>query len=111
MSPAPLISIPSAPVPAGAEAAWFDGAGKARLRAALFPARGAVRGSIVLSGGRTEPIEKYLEVIEDLGSQQGSGVGGARVRVTEHAAQIGIGGGRVDRRSACRQGEKNTVIG
>ncbi len=66
MSPAPLISIPSAPVPAGAEAAWFDGAGKARLRAALFPARGAVRGSIVLSGGRTEPIEKYLEVIEDL---------------------------------------------
>lgn len=66
MSPAPLISIPSAPVPAGAEAAWFEGAGKARLRAALFPARGAVRGSIVLSGGRTEPIEKYFEVIEDL---------------------------------------------
>lgn len=66
MSPAPLISIPSAPVPAGAEAAWFEGAGKARLRAALFPARGAVRGSIVLSGGRTEPIEKYFEFIEDL---------------------------------------------
>ena len=66
MSPAPLISIPSAPVPAGAEAAWFEGAGKARLRAALFPSRGAVRGSIVLSGGRTEPIEKYFEVIEDL---------------------------------------------
>ena len=66
MSPAHLISIPSAPVPAGAEAAWFEGAGKARLRAALFPARGAVRGSIVLSGGRTEPIEKYFEVIEDL---------------------------------------------
>ena len=66
MSPAPLISIPSAPVPAGGEATWFEGAGKARLRAALFPARGQVRGSIVLSGGRTEPIEKYFEVIEDL---------------------------------------------
>ena len=66
MSPAPLISIPSAPVPAGGEATWFEGAGKARLRAALFPARGQVRGSIVLSGGRTEPIEKYFEVVEDL---------------------------------------------
>jgi alpha-beta hydrolase superfamily lysophospholipase len=66
MSAAPLISTPSAPVPAGGEAAWFEGAGKAKLRAALFPARGQVRGSIVLSGGRTEPIEKYFEVIEDL---------------------------------------------
>lgn len=66
MTPAPLISIPSAPVPAGGEAAWFEGAGKAPLRAALFPARGQVRGSIVLSGGRTEPIEKYFEFIEDL---------------------------------------------
>ena len=62
MSPAPLISIPSAPVPAGGEATWFEGAGKARLRAALFPARGQVRGSIVLSGGRTEPIEKSSAV-------------------------------------------------
>ncbi|WP_309643763.1 alpha/beta hydrolase [Phenylobacterium sp.] len=63
---APLISIPSAPIPSGGEADWFTGAGGVRLRAALFPAKGAAVGSIVLSGGRTEPIEKYFEVVEDL---------------------------------------------
>ncbi len=63
---APLTDIPSAPVPAGASARWIVGAGGAKLRAALFPARGTPRGSVVLSGGRTEPIEKYFEVIEDL---------------------------------------------
>ncbi|HEX7760067.1 MAG TPA: alpha/beta hydrolase, partial [Caulobacteraceae bacterium] len=31
-----------------------------------FPASGPVRGSVVLSGGRTEPIEKYFEIIEEL---------------------------------------------
>ncbi len=41
-------------------------AGRARLRVALFPASGAVRGSVVLSPGRTEPIEKYFEVVEEL---------------------------------------------
>lgn len=66
MSGAPLVSIPGAPTPAGGQAAWFKGADGAELRAALFPAKGAARGSIVLSGGRTEPIEKYFEVIEDL---------------------------------------------
>ena len=66
MTGAPLISIPDAPAPSGADAAWFEGSGKAPLRAALFPAKGTARGSIVLSGGRTEPIEKYFEVIEDL---------------------------------------------
>lgn len=66
MTDAPLISIPSAPVPAGGKAEWFVGASGARLRAALFPAKGAARGSVVLSGGRTEPIEKYFETIEDL---------------------------------------------
>ena len=63
---APLISIRGAPVPQGGEAEWFTGADGARLRAALFPAKGAVRGSIILSGGRTEAIEKYFETIEDL---------------------------------------------
>lgn len=63
---APLISIRGAPVPDGGEAEWFTGVDGARLRAALFPAKGEVRGSIVLSGGRTEAIEKYFETIEDL---------------------------------------------
>ena len=63
---APLYGTDAAPVPEGAAAEWFVGAGGARLRAALFPARGRVRGSVVLSGGRTEPIEKYFEVIGEL---------------------------------------------
>ena len=65
-APAPLISIPDAPAPAGAEARWIEGAGGVLLRAALFQAQGAVRGSVLLSPGRTEPIEKYFEVIADL---------------------------------------------
>ena len=65
-APAPLISIPQAPAPGGADAEWFEGAGGARLRAALFPAAGQPRGSVVLSPGRTEPIEKYFEAIVEL---------------------------------------------
>jgi alpha-beta hydrolase superfamily lysophospholipase len=62
---APLIETAEAKAPPGGEAAWYVGAGGARLRAALFePARRA-RGSIVLSGGRTEPIEKYYEFIAE----------------------------------------------
>jgi lysophospholipase len=63
---APLYGTDAAPVPEGALAEWFVGAGGARLRAALFAAKGKVRGSVVLSGGRTEPIEKYFEVIGEL---------------------------------------------
>ncbi|MFC3068704.1 alpha/beta fold hydrolase, partial [Phenylobacterium soli] len=63
--PAPLIATSDAPIPDGAEPAWISGAGGARLRAALFSPKGRARGSIVLSGGRTEPIEKYFEVIQD----------------------------------------------
>ena len=37
-----------------------------RLRAALFPPPGAARGSVILSPGRSEPIEKYFEVVRDL---------------------------------------------
>lgn len=62
---APLLSLPEAPVPAGGAAEWFEGAGGLRLRAALFPAANP-RGSVVLSSGRTEFIEKYLEVIGEL---------------------------------------------
>ncbi len=64
--PAPLVETPEAPIPPGAEPVWFKGADGARLRAALFTPKGAPRGSVVLSGGRTEPIEKYFEVIGEL---------------------------------------------
>jgi lysophospholipase len=66
LEPAPLIETPDAKAPAGAEASWYAGAGAARLRAALFTPPGRPRGSIVLSGGRSEPIEKYYEVIGEL---------------------------------------------
>lgn len=68
--PARLVSIPEAPVPdhgpnsTGAE--WFRGADGATLRAATFFPQGPARGSVVLSPGRSEPIEKYFEVVEDL---------------------------------------------
>ena len=64
--PAPLVSIPEAPVPQGGQAEWIDGRGAARLRAALFAPAGPARGSVVLSPGRTEPIEKYFEVVGEL---------------------------------------------
>ncbi|HKR90298.1 MAG TPA: alpha/beta hydrolase [Phenylobacterium sp.] len=62
---APLVTTPDAPAPPGGQAEWFRGAGGARLRAALFTPEGRVRGTIILSGGRTEPIEKYYETIGD----------------------------------------------
>lgn len=62
---APLLSLPEAPAPAGGTAEWVAGAGGARLRAAVFAATNPV-GTVVLSGGRTEFIEKYYEVIGEL---------------------------------------------
>ena len=66
---APLYGTDDAPVPEGGAAEWFTGAGGARLRAALFPATAPARGSVVLSGGRTEPIEKYYEVAAEFAAR------------------------------------------
>lgn len=65
LEPAPLVDTPDDPVPPGAEADWYMGAAGTKLRAALFTPPGRPRGSVVLSGGRTEPIEKYFETIRD----------------------------------------------
>jgi lysophospholipase len=62
---ASLLSIPEAEAPEG-RAEWFEGARGARLRAAIFPAQAPARGSVILSPGRTEPIEKYFEVVREL---------------------------------------------
>ena len=64
--PAPLVSIPEAPVPPRAAAHWLTAYDGVRLRCALFPVEGSPRGSVVLSPGRTEPIEKYFEVVREL---------------------------------------------
>lgn len=63
---APLHATPLAPIPAGGGGEWFDGQGGARLRAALFAPTGAAAGSVVVSPGRSEPIEKYFEVCRRL---------------------------------------------
>src|SRR6185503_3165023 len=63
---APLIATRETPVPRGLRASWFARPGGARLRAAVVAPPGPARGSVVLSGGRTEPIEKYFEVIGEL---------------------------------------------
>jgi len=63
--PAPLLSPPEGAFPPGTTAVWYRGAGGRRLRAAYCPAAQPV-GSVVLSPGRTEHIEKYVEVIGEL---------------------------------------------
>jgi lysophospholipase len=68
-SPAPLYVTAGAPTPDGGVAKWLTAPDGARLRAALFKPEGGVdraRGSVILSPGRTEPIEKYYEVIGEL---------------------------------------------
>lgn len=66
LEPAPLVATPGAPIPEGGEAHWLRAYDELRLRAAYFPPSGAARGSVVLSPGRTEPIEKYFEVVQEL---------------------------------------------
>jgi len=61
-----LVEIADAPIPPRAEVAWLTRPDGRRLRTALFAAAGAPRGSVILSGGRNEPIEKYFEVIAEL---------------------------------------------
>jgi lysophospholipase len=64
---APLMGVPGASSPPGGQGEWFRGAGGLRLRAAFWTPSALVaakpRGTVILSPGRTEPIEKYFEVI------------------------------------------------
>lgn len=63
---APLTELPDSPIPPNGAAEWFLGEDGAPLRAALFLPPGRPRGSVILSTGRTEAIEKYFEVVRDL---------------------------------------------
>lgn len=67
---APLMGVPEAVEPPGGRGEWFRGAGGLRLRAAFWTPSSLVaptpRGTVVLSPGRTEPIEKYFELIGNL---------------------------------------------
>jgi lysophospholipase len=64
--PAPFCVTADAPPPDGGGAEWLRAADGRRLRAALFAPPGPARGSVVLSPGRTEYIEKYFEAVRDL---------------------------------------------
>jgi lysophospholipase len=63
--PAPLPSSADWAFAPGAEAVWYRGAQGQRLRALFCPAPNPI-GSVVLSPGRTEHIEKYVEVVGEL---------------------------------------------
>ncbi len=66
MLDAPAIrSHPNGPAPSGGSAEWIEAAGGHRQRAAYYPAAEPV-GTVVISAGRTEFIEKYFEVIGEL---------------------------------------------
>ncbi|QUD86396.1 alpha/beta fold hydrolase [Phenylobacterium montanum] len=62
---APLLATADCAFPPGTRAIWYEGVGGLPMRAAFAPAE-QPRGSVVLSGGRTEPIEKYVEVVGEL---------------------------------------------
>ena len=62
---APLMGVPGAMPPPGGQGEWFRGAGGLRLRAAFWTPNAEPRGTVILSPGRTEPIEKYYEAIGD----------------------------------------------
>jgi len=65
---ADIVDVPGNPRPHGAQAIWFKSARDRRLRACVCPALPGVspRGTVIVSPGRTEFIEKYFEVARDL---------------------------------------------
>jgi lysophospholipase len=64
--PAYLHRVEGGPVFPDGNAFWISARSGRRLRSARFYPQGPARGSIMLSPGRTEPIEKYGEVASDL---------------------------------------------
>ena len=69
---APLMFTPESRAPDGGVGEWLRGAGGLRLRVGYWPApeggtsEGASRGTVFISPGRSEPIEKYYELARDL---------------------------------------------
>ena len=63
---APLMSIPESRPPEGGTGEWFRGAGGLRLRLGFWTCVRPPRGTVFISPGRSEPIEKYYELVGDL---------------------------------------------
>jgi len=60
------MAIPESRPPEGGVGEWFRGAGGLRLRLGFWSPKGKARGTVFISPGRAEPIEKYYEVVSDL---------------------------------------------
>jgi lysophospholipase len=66
------MSIPEAMCPPGGAGEWYRGAGGLRLRLGYWvptggaAAQGEPRGTVFISPGRGEPIEKYYETVRDI---------------------------------------------
>jgi lysophospholipase len=60
------MSIPEARCPEGGTGEWYRGGGGLRLRLGYWACKGEAKGTVFVSPGRAEPIEKYYEVINDL---------------------------------------------
>jgi len=78
---APIVELDDDPTPNALEAFWFTAKDDLRLRAALSPAEGKNKGSILLLPGRTEYIEKYFEFIRQMNAK------GLTVAVIDHRGQ------------------------
>lgn len=63
---APLMSTAESRLPEGGSGEWYRGAGGLRLRVGVWQGLHPVRGTVFISPGRSEPIEKYYELIESL---------------------------------------------
>ena len=63
--PPPLIAVEGAPVPVGMQPAWLAGYKGVHLRVGLLPSVGKPRGSVLISTGRTESLEKYFETARE----------------------------------------------
>ncbi|WP_417687119.1 alpha/beta hydrolase [Roseibium sp.] len=62
-----LIDIPENPLPAGVTSGFVETADGVKIRYAHWPSTGGTRkGTVTLLQGRSEFIEKYFEVIEEL---------------------------------------------
>lgn len=60
------MTTPDSRVPESGVGEWFRGAGGLRLRCGFWEHRGKTLGTVFISPGRSEPIEKYYELIGDL---------------------------------------------
>ncbi|MDO8288452.1 MAG: alpha/beta hydrolase [Parvibaculum sp.] len=66
----PIVEVPQAPMPHGAQSHWLRTADGTKLRVIEWSPAAAgmsdVRGTVLLFGGRTEYAEKYFEVVGEL---------------------------------------------